>query len=72
MSITTWPWSRGEEQDKIVLYEQFLNYKLGLSEDGISDSTVCQYLKFLFYNYAIRCMQNVLCRWTRARRRHRR
>lgn len=45
MSITTWPWSRGEEQDKIVLYEQFLNYKLGLSEDGISDSTVCQYLK---------------------------
>lgn len=42
MSITTWPWSRGEEQDKIVLYEQFLNYKLGLSEDGISDSTVCQ------------------------------
>lgn len=44
----------GENVEEILSYEEFLHYELGLSEDGISDSTVCRYLNFLSYKYDVR------------------
>jgi hypothetical protein len=43
----------GDEQDDLLHYEDFLKYELGISEDGISVSTVCLYLNYLNYKYDV-------------------
>jgi hypothetical protein len=44
----------GETEDELLLYEEFLQYELGFSGNGVSDSTVCRYLSFLDYKYDVR------------------